>query len=279
MSIASFWGTHRWSSRWGVVDAWHPTPHKGLDSGAGIHESIPFLRAGTIVEIGRSSSVGNYVVVQNSANDFDTYCHVLYDGIAMGDTVTRGQENMIAAGPNDIHGTSWDGSHCHYARGSTIDAWAYWPNLNPEEVVLEALGIAGSLPADIGTSVSVPRQKEVTMIGYNYNVAGGSFGSKVLADPVSMTYRYPIADELAAFEQSGGDWVSLNDDMWNKILGKFREIKKPDTNGVGSTPVADPGAIAAALAANPDFVKAIAASVKVPTAEQNGAAARAAIVK
>jgi hypothetical protein len=101
-----------------------------------------------------------------------------------------------------------------------------------------------SRPLDGGTATQTLR--EVTVIGYNYNVQGASLGAKVLADPVSMTYRYPTADERSAFEQSGGLWVNLSDAMWNEILGQFLEIKKPPQ--VSAAQAVDYKQLAAALA-------------------------------
>lgn len=146
MTVATFYDRSRWRSRWGALDAAHPTRHKGLDIAASAREAIPALRPGRVVVSKVSSIVGRYITVEVAPGDYDTYCHVVFP-LNVGDPVARGQTIAYAAGYTDIHGTAWTGPHLHFAHSTTPTGWASWggTNTNPETIVTTALLAAAGL--------------------------------------------------------------------------------------------------------------------------------------
>lgn len=138
MTRAQFYDPARWGTRWRVFTRWHPTGHKGLDIPAAAGTMVPVLRSGVIVADEESKKVGRFITLQVAAGDFDTYCHVVSQGL--GGRVAAGTGLAPLAGHDDDHGTQWTGPHLHYARSSTLKGWSSWiHNLNPEQAVLAAL--------------------------------------------------------------------------------------------------------------------------------------------
>ena len=72
-NVLTFYAEAHWGSRYGVIDKWHTSPHKGLDCGL-FHGNVqvPALHAGTVVAVAPSTSVGHYVTVERSDGLFDT---------------------------------------------------------------------------------------------------------------------------------------------------------------------------------------------------------------
>lgn len=163
MNITQYFATSNWTSRWGVIDADHPTPHKGLDIYHPGGTVIPVLRSGTIVADSPSSSVGRYITIQVAPGDYDTYCHVVSYG--RGGYVSADSPLATVAGYGDPHGTAWTGPHTHFCNSSTIDGWAYWgaTNHNPEPIIISVLtDIAGG-----GTTPFPNNQEEDTTMIYD----------------------------------------------------------------------------------------------------------------
>lgn len=193
MSLTTFYASSRWGSRWGIVDASHPTPHKGLDIRGISRQAVPALRSGTIIADQPSSSVGRYITVRvrvGSRYEYDTYCHVV--SLGRTGTITQGQTLTVLAGWDDKHGTAWTGPHLHLARSTTITGWAYWgaANLNPEPVVI------GVLTSTAGGGTTPIEETEVTI--------------HILKTPNGQNYRqgefscFAITPEQAAAESAGG---------------------------------------------------------------------------
>lgn len=168
MSIASFFGTQFWGSRWGVVDAFHRTPHKGLDVVHAGRTPVPVLRSGRVVADLPSSSVGRYIVVEVGPSDYDVYCHVVTRGLK--GQVSAGTIIAYLAGYSDPHGSAWTGPHCHVCRSTTRTGWAYWgpQNRNPEPLIRSV--IAGGVPGS--SSIFLIKEDDVRVLqtpnGQNY---------------------------------------------------------------------------------------------------------------
>jgi hypothetical protein len=150
-NVLTFYAQARWGSRYGVEDAFHPTPHKGLDCGL-FHGTVqvPALYAGTVVAVHSSTSVGHYVTVRRAtfAPLFDTYCHIV-PGVSIGEKVTQGTSLGRQAVTLAEGGTAWRGQHTHLCLSNTIAGWAEWDNglhnLDPTPGVIAVLtGTAGA---------------------------------------------------------------------------------------------------------------------------------------
>ena len=210
-------------------DGWHTRPSGGNPTGG--HHGIDFngpgttegrrvfpIRAGIVTALQYDPSepyatdLGNMVTVQHADGKISIYCHLSSISVAQN----------AAVGPSTVLGRIGDtgresyGAHLHlgvfpYAGAHDIDPWTL---------------LSGAPYANQVTSTAGRRL--VSMIGYNYNVAGAGYNTKVLTDPVSMTYRYPNPTEISAFEQSGGVWVQVNAPMWESVLTPMRQISTPD---------------------------------------------------
>ncbi len=173
-NVLSFYAQAHWGSGWGVEDAFHKTPHKGLDVGLfhGIID-VPALHDGTVVAVGSNSLVGHYVTVQRADGLFETYCHIV-PGVKVGQAVKQGDRLGRQATNQQEGGLQWMGQHTHFVLSRTRGGWGTWPTLDPTPSVIAVLtGTAGSngTPIDNG-GASAPRKKANTMEITHHVLAG-----------------------------------------------------------------------------------------------------------
>lgn len=102
------------------------TNHKGVDiGGVGYTTTVVATKAGVVTISERSSSYGNYVVVQHGPGNTTLYAHMSSRSVSVGDTVTQGQ----AVGITGSTGIS-SGAHLHYEiteGGSRVNPLNYLP--------------------------------------------------------------------------------------------------------------------------------------------------------
>lgn len=102
------------------------TNHKGVDiGGVGTTTSVLATKAGVVIISERSSSYGNYVVIQHGPGNTTLYAHMSSRSVKEGDTVTQGQK----IGVTGSTGIS-SGPHLHYEiteGGSRVNPLNYLP--------------------------------------------------------------------------------------------------------------------------------------------------------
>ncbi|EIC09161.1 Peptidase M23 [Microbacterium laevaniformans OR221] len=157
MAGLAFWVESRWTRPFGYrpgPDEENPYTlgyHIGQDVGGGSWFSpIPVLVGGMVVDSGRGSLIGGYVVIRVAPNLFHTYCHLRTGALpTYGTWVTTGDDlvplarsTSSAAGDNYM-GSASDGPHCHFVV-STSPATAYSPRsgtiIDPRPIIRAALG-------------------------------------------------------------------------------------------------------------------------------------------
>lgn len=155
MNIATFYARRRWTSRWGVVDAAHRTPHRGFDIAHPGRTPVPILRGGRVVVSGTSSIIGHYFAIEVSKGDYDGYCHMFpaADNQTMpqvGQVLATGQIGARLASWGDLHGSAWTGPHLHLTNGRSAVSVHSGRTLNPQPLVESALaGFAGGDPSPL----------------------------------------------------------------------------------------------------------------------------------
>jgi len=223
-NVVAFYAEAHWGSRYGVVDAYHPTPHKGLDCGLfhGVVD-VPALHDGTVVAAAASASVGHYVTVQRGDGLFDTYCHIVI-GVSVGQRVVQGQRLGRQAVTQAEGGADWRGQHTHLCLSRTRDGWAVWGyvNLDPTPGVIAVL--TGT--ASDGSTPIPPEQpkKENYEMSYSYIQRPTGPGSKTqwallgvqFPDGALVTQDVAVANGWAALDPTRG--VVLNDAQWEPTL-------------------------------------------------------------
>lgn len=138
MSVAElleFWDEGRWTRAYryvppkGKKNPYTLKYHIAQDvAGGDWHGPVPVLRAGRIVSVGRSSSIGGFVVVQADEDGLkDWYCHLNTARMPkIGQPVTAGWRLPPLArsdDPDDGHdymGSASSGPHMHYGVMTTI---------------------------------------------------------------------------------------------------------------------------------------------------------------
>lgn len=110
-TITSYFGP-----RWGRM-------HNGLDIGCSTGTPIVACEAGTVIDAGYSSSMGNYVLIDHGNSTSTVYMHNSSLAVSVGQTVSRAQ--VIAYAGSTGNST---GPHCHLGlriNGTYVDPLPY----------------------------------------------------------------------------------------------------------------------------------------------------------
>lgn len=105
---------------------WSSGSHTGVDFHAATGTSVHAVGAGTVVEAGWGGAYGNQVVIRMHDGTYTQYGHLSSIGVAVGQTVTPGQQIGLSGATGNV-----TGPHLHFeARtspeyGSDIDPVAY----------------------------------------------------------------------------------------------------------------------------------------------------------
>ena len=106
-SITSYYGYRDLSSGLNL--------HKGLDlSKSGSNVSVKSMSSGTVQKVAFDQSMGNYVEVKHSDTVYVRYQHLASTSVALGDTLTAGQEIGIMGNSGTASGV-----HLHITASST----------------------------------------------------------------------------------------------------------------------------------------------------------------
>jgi len=164
--VLAFYAEAHWGSRYGAVDVFHLTPHKGIDCGL-FHGDVlvPALHEGTVVAAAANPNVGHYVTVQRGDGLFDTYCHIVL-AVSVGQRVTQGQTLGRQAVTPAEGGIQWKGQHTHLCLSRTRDGWGVWGyvNLDPTPGVVAVLTTAASINiSQLDNSQPEPEEEEDDM--------------------------------------------------------------------------------------------------------------------
>lgn len=148
-----FYARARWGDQWNVLrpDGSH---HRGHDIRAAAGSQVPALRAGRVVSRGFSTVLGYYLVLQVARGMYDFYCHLRNkDRPTVGTDLAKGALIGSIAGPNDAHGTAWQGPHLHFGSGPTITSVTGGSTKNATTIVSAALttSAGGTTPTPLPT--------------------------------------------------------------------------------------------------------------------------------
>ena len=111
-----YYVTSPYGARWGTV-------HKGLDISCPIGTSVVAAKSGTVISSYRSSSAGEYIVIDHGDGMCTEYMHNSIRLVSSGDYVDAGQ--VIAYSGNTGQST---GPHCHFGvriNGERVDPAPY----------------------------------------------------------------------------------------------------------------------------------------------------------
>jgi hypothetical protein len=256
LSVSSFFARARWGTQWGVVDVMHPTGHRGHDIVCAVHEDEPALRGGRVVTKGYSSVLGNYSVIEVNASTFDYYCHQYatptFDSRHPLGVIAAGERVGQAAGPGDIHGSAWTGTHLHYGSGPALASVVTGATYNATQII--AARLASSAPAGDGATaiVSPPKERDhMQLIGPDQT--GTSFIS---------------VDGIGQYTVPNADWLAL----WQRFLGITPGLLRTDLDGAAQflsvaptyksywrPPVSGGGAVPADYVSDADLAAAVQA--------------------
>ena len=121
-------------------------PHRGSDILAEAGALVPAWRAGTVAGVGRSSIIGDYVVVRDAFGQHEGYAHLVGIQVKTGDVVQVGSSLGKVAGHDDYHGSAWTGPHLHTTYGPAASSvytgkvYDPWPEISKELATLASLG-------------------------------------------------------------------------------------------------------------------------------------------
>ncbi|MBQ8913667.1 MAG: M23 family metallopeptidase [Lachnospiraceae bacterium] len=111
-----YYVTSPYGARWGTI-------HKGLDISCPIGTSVVAAKSGTVISSYRSSSAGEYIVIDHGDGMCTEYMHNSIRLVSSGDYVDAGQ--VIAYSGNTGQST---GPHCHFGvriNGERVDPAPY----------------------------------------------------------------------------------------------------------------------------------------------------------
>lgn len=170
-----FWDENRWTRPYG----YRPGPdednpytlgfHIGQDiAGADWFGPVPALRAGVVVDSGRGSAIGGYVVVQ-VGTVFDTYCHLNSSNlpakgasIRPGDPVAPLARSLSPSAGTNYTGSASTGPHLHFVVSTYRDT-AYNPRsgspIDPRPIIRSI--ISGS--AASGGATPFPQEADMPL--------------------------------------------------------------------------------------------------------------------
>jgi hypothetical protein len=241
-NVIAFYAQQHWGSRYGVIDQFHPTKHKGLDVGLfrGLVQ-VPALLPGTVVAIEPSQSVGHYVTVQRADKKFNTYCHIV-PSIALGARVAQGANLGRQAITQEEGGNAWRGQHTHLTLSDTLTGWTTWGpnNLDPTPDVLAVL-------ASTASSGGVPINQEEDMSFAIVPLADGAKDIEIvslisgLRTHIQSPYHVTLLQRLKA---NNGDDGMLEGEV--NICKTYLAAVNPQVAAAPAPPV-DVSALAAKL--------------------------------
>lgn len=183
-----FWDEDRWTRPYG----YRPGPdednpytlgyHIGQDiAGADWFGLVPALRGGVVVDSGRGSAIGGYVVLQ-VGDVFDTYCHLNSanlppDGTTVepGDGIAPLARSLSPSAGTNYTGSASTGPHLHFVV-STSPATAYSPRsgspVDPRPIIRSIItgSAAGSGAVPFPEEDDMPTANEVAREVMNYQV-------------------------------------------------------------------------------------------------------------
>lgn len=254
MSIASFYGGDHKGSVFGRSEEYGPDYHWGQDFKRHPEGTpIPSLSAGTIVLSEKQDGHGWFVSVDSGDGWYWTYSHMDMQGFPVGTTVTLG----FSLGSVGSTGQS-TGPHVHVQRTRNPRPWLHGTEVDPWPQ------IAAILATTAGGNIRPIPEKKGPRTMYRAALTG--------------TTRVAYFDSISFRETTDG---SVDDNAWGRFVGKpglsvtqaewdsYLRVSRENAAKVGV-----PGGTGGA-----DLTPVLEAIGKVPTAAQNGAAARAAIVK
>ncbi len=202
--------------------------HLGSDFPWAEGTEIPSWVAGVVSAAGFNSVIGWYVIIRTARGWAGFYHLRAASPVQVGQAVSFGQLVGIVGNT----GSASIGAHLHVMWSTTDGTPGTGSVSDPYPAIRAAL------------------RKESNMQGWQFTPGG----QRVLADPISMTYRYVGGFEADVFIQDGGSFHPLGEPHWSQQFGKYREIKKPDTPTAGSStpapsaPAIDYGKLGAATA-------------------------------
>lgn len=253
MGLAQFYAPSRYGTPWGVRDALHPNPHRGMDIKAAPGEAVPLVRGGTIVIIKYSSILGWFVTVAVPDGTYDSYCHLRgvdpsLNFIKISQKLNRGDTVGYIAGWNDSHGSAWSGPHLHLVTGPGLLSGYTGVNYNPKPLVQAALTAVSAASSEV-TPIPVKKRDVEMQLSWDTNGSGylvTSLGIAGVPSPqiYNLFYRQINSDQAKSPFVNGARPVEFNAleiSMMNNLLNLIARTAVP------GAPSIDPVKLASAI--------------------------------
>lgn len=248
--------------------------HSGRDiNGWKAHVEVPFLAGGEVVNVGTAADIGHFIEVKVSPTRFDTYCHILPDVIE-GHTYRAGQRAAFLAGPDDVHGSMWSGTHLHFMVARTSGAWANRGKcIDPDPFIVAALTAAAGGDATPFPIPEKPIVKDMDMrILYNQDAPDSADATR-RAIVGELSFQVITGPQSTRERKFWGDPVNVTVGEWNAardlVILRRTELGLPvvvsPDGGVG-------GGLTDTQAQTLAAVAETLATLRVPTAAENATA-------
>lgn len=262
MNVATFYADNHLGSRFGIKGHAWPTYHHGQDiNGWPAGTPIPSYVAGKVSATGWSATLGWVLVVKASDGWHYGYCHLHQRShLPVGATVYVG----TVVGYLGNTGSASKGPHLHTTREPTAI-------LGTERATdpLPKIKAARTSPAGGGVTPFPPEEKR-----YPVRIVQDTSNNKYyrIGEFTVLELAPSVAQQEA---QLWGNGVALPHATVLQLIADANSAR----SGAFATISVDAGGLTAAQAETLDTIAAKVTGLRVPTAEENGAAARHAIVK
>ena len=165
-----------WGSRWrrsnpygtpGPTSIYTKGYHRGEDiANGGNTADVPALRAGEIIDSGRSGVIGHWLCVQpdGAPDERDIYCHMYEPSTIESGRVQAGDILGRTAGWGESPGSGWSGPHLHFVVSNRSDGGynTSRPDYDPNPRINAALAAATLLGPNERRSTGSRARREAT---------------------------------------------------------------------------------------------------------------------
>lgn len=225
---ATFWSEQRWTREYGYrppAGFYNPYTlgyHIAQDIG-GLYWTgpIPVLRAGVIVDVGRSRKIGGYIVVRADADGLrDSYTH-LYDAVmpragtrvGAGDPFPRLARSQRASDGHEYMGSASSGPHLHFGVATTTtNVWAPMRGVDrdPRPIIRAALAATAGGNSRPMEEDDMPTADEIAKAVWNYKLENRTAGQR-LRELAADVWAHTIGSKTDKNRDHGkaGDLVAL----------------------------------------------------------------------
>lgn len=146
--------------------------HRGEDiANYGATADVPALRAGEIIDHGRSTMIGYWVCVRPDADPSkrDIYCHMYEKTVQKSGRVDQGEIFGRTAGYRENPGKGWIGPHLHFVVSNLSDGGhnTARADYDPRPIISSALAGSAGSPASNGSTAALKPSQKVLRVASN----------------------------------------------------------------------------------------------------------------